>query len=223
MSKIELEYRPMRFAPIPKDMNTKGFPKPAFLDQVRTSHFVGSKHIQIRMDYDKDAWQSQTAIEEVKQHFDFEDRRRPRAAKIVHRTENDHRSDIYRVIGVTTMCEGLIFFEGSEEGHSFVTKRKHPVAIIINKLNRQTYALLADLQNLGQQQLYDVWLVQTENVKHNRREDKLKSSGLTKHEAMEYIWFEHADEPSPDRSDYWNYVAVPMGTKPEKYQRRSEV
>lgn len=67
---------------------------------------------------------------------------------------------------------------------------------------------------------FDVWQVYTNN-RLTEKEDRLISSNLTKDSADEEIYFGHADEPSPDRSDYWNYVRVPHGFKPHKYQRRS--
>lgn len=69
------------------------------------------------------------------------------------------------------------------------------------------------------EQLYDVWFVETENVSYPSG-DKLIESCVSKESAQETIYFAHVDEPSPDRCDYWNYVMVPSGTKPEKYQRR---
>lgn len=66
---------------------------------------------------------------------------------------------------------------------------------------------------------FDVWLVHTELDKD--RKDKKVTENLSEMDAQEYIYFEHLDEPSPDRADYWNYVAVPAGTEPRKYQTRS--
>lgn len=71
------------------------------------------------------------------------------------------------------------------------------------------------------EQLYNVWFVPTEKYwawAHQRV--KLKAENLSKDDAMEYVYFEHMDEPSPDRSEYWNYVAVPVGEIPKIGRRR---
>lgn len=65
-------------------------------------------------------------------------------------------------------------------------------------------------------QLYDVWYKPTELGKSSFGwEPKLVRESLSYDHAIEWIWFEHADEPSPDRADYWNYVKVPSGRSPD--------
>jgi hypothetical protein len=68
-------------------------------------------------------------------------------------------------------------------------------------------------------ELYDVWLVHTEN-NSSRLEDKIQAKKVSENDANKFIYMGHSDDLLPKRSDYWNYVKVPYGFKPAKYQRR---
>lgn len=63
-------------------------------------------------------------------------------------------------------------------------------------------------------QLPTVYAVETTNFYVKPR---LVAENLTKESAQEHAYFEHADDPSPDKGDYRKYVVCPSGTSPEGF------
>jgi hypothetical protein len=61
---------------------------------------------------------------------------------------------------------------------------------------------------------YDVWFMPTA-LATDSVPLVTTEINLSEEEADEFIYMEHADEPAPDRSDYWSFIKVPTGTVPK--------
>lgn len=133
-----LEYWLNDPVPIPKETRYKGVKKPRFLDKVKTKFFVESFTESIH----------EGSIEYIQKHFDIDTSNKyriPEAARCVGRVNNSNPDEIYYVIGTSHLCEGEIK-KGYGEPNYFVQKRRHPVAIVTNGLNRTEKVLLIDLE-----------------------------------------------------------------------------